>query len=41
MLYFDNKNQDCLLNNENFHSFIENAERMIAQEYELLLMRLY
>ena len=39
-LYVSNKNQSLLLESENFNSFIENAQRLIEAEYELLLRRL-
>ena len=40
ILYVSNQNQNLLLTADNINSFIENAERLIEAEYELLLRRL-
>ena len=40
ILYVRNLNQNLLLSADNFNSFIENAQRLIEAEYELLLRRL-
>jgi hypothetical protein len=39
-VFVSNKSQSVLLANDNFNSFIENAQRLIQAEYETLLRRL-
>ena len=40
ILYVSNKSQNILLDSENFNSFIENAQRLVAEEYAILLRSL-
>ena len=40
VLYVNNKNQSVLLYDDDFHTFIENAQRLVEEEYAILLRSL-